>query len=344
MPAIAISGFSSSDNPGPGPGLARALKHPDALTPHIFGLCYDAMETGLLAGPWTDRAFLMPYPSAGLAALARRLDDIHAAHGLDMVIPCLDVELPLYVKLAAPLAQKGIVTFLPNRDQFMLRSKDRLAELASNMNLSTPTTEVVTDLAGLYTALERLPPPVMIKGAFYRALRADSLPEAIQHFHSIAAEWGLPILVQRIIQGEEVNLVGVGDGQGGLLGAVSIKKMQVTSLGKMWTGISIHHPDLDRAARCFVEKYGWRGPFELECMTCNDGLMLIEINPRFPAWVWFCAALGVNLPDRMVRHALGLPSPSSLPPYPAGKVFARFVGETMMGLDHFQKLMLAGEH
>ena len=45
----------------------------------------------------------------------------------------------------------------------------------------------------------------------------------------------------------------------------------------------------------------WRGPFELECMAGDDHVHLIEINPRFPAWVYLATGVGLNLPSRLLR-------------------------------------------
>ncbi len=49
-------------------------------------------------------------------------------------------------------------------------------------------------------------------------------------------------------------------------------------------------------AEKFVRAYGWRGPSEWELMTAGDDLTLIEINPRFPAWVYAATGVGVDLP------------------------------------------------
>lgn len=344
MITIGISGFSSNDNPGPGVGIARSLRH-DGLGQdlRVVGLCYDAMETGILAGDGVDKTFLVPYPSAGPDALEQRLGHIKRSYGLDFVIPSLDSELPSYVTLAPRLAAQGIQSFLPSAEQFRLRGKEHLVQLAQNMGVEAPRTEIVASPQDLWRALEALPPPIMVKGAFYKALAAHSVAEALGHFHAISAEWGMPVLIQQMVAGEEVNLVAVGDGEGGMLGAVSMKKMNVTAQGKVWTGVSIHHSGLKEAARRFVAATRWRGPFELECMAAQGKLFLIEINPRFPAWCWLSTALGVNLPAAMLRQALNL-SPVVLPEsYQAGQLFIRSVSETVVGMDMLRKLMTAGE-
>jgi len=60
----------------------------------------------------------------------------------------------------------GIKTFLPTLEQFNLRGKDKLQNIAEKIGLSLPETIIVTSLELLYKALEKLGFPVMVKGPF----------------------------------------------------------------------------------------------------------------------------------------------------------------------------------
>ena len=59
-------------------------------------------------------------------------------------------------------------------------------------------------------------------------------------------------------------------------------------------------PELIRAAQRVVSGLCWSGALELELMRHRDSgeLYLIEINPRFPAWIQLAATAGQNLPWR----------------------------------------------
>ena len=137
-------------------------------------------------------------------------------------------------------------------------------------------------------------------------------------------------------------MIGLGDGEGGSLGLVGIKKISVTALGKIWTGVTIKHQAMLEAAERFIREYRWRGPFELECMARNGDIFLIEVNPRFPAWAYFATGVGVNLPARMVHRALGRDVPPA-PDYAAGKLFVRYTYELVTDMDKFQKAITRGE-
>lgn len=340
--AIGISGINAIDNPGPGVGVARSLKEDSGLSIKTIGLSYDALEPGMYMDWLIDKAFILPYPSGEPNGYLERLYHIQASCALDMVIPNLDVELPLYIKYQDALAQHGIRTFLPSLDQFRLRGKDRLDAMADLMGIGSPATEIVSSVEALTQAVEKIGLPVMIKGLYYKANRAYTMLEANARYSEIVSEWGYPVIVQQIVTGEELNVVGVGDGQGQSLGLVGIKKLSVTALGKIWNGVTIKHPGMLNAARKFVEQTQWRGGYELECFVDGDEIILIEINPRLPAWSYFATGVGVNLPGQLVRQAFDLPVVADLD-YEAGKMFIRYTYELITDMVRFQNISLRGE-
>ena len=340
---VGISGINAVDNPGPGVGVARSLRADEDLPVRIVGLAYDAMEPGIYMDWLMNRCYVMPYPSRGAGPYLERLLYIRDTYGLDYVIPCLDVELPLYAAFADDLAAEGIKTLTPTRDQFKLRGKDRLEELSCAIGLRTPRTKVVTSLEEMEQALDRIGYPAMIKGVFYKAHRALNPHQAVCAYNEIVAEWGYPVIVQEIVEGEELNVVGAGDGRGGCLGLMGLKKMWVTDLGKMWTGVSVKNQAMLAAARAFIRCSQWRGAFELECISSGGDIYLIEINPRLPAWSFFSTGLGINLPAGMVRSAMGLPvNPNR--DYEAGKLYIRYTYEVISDSIPFQDMMTKGEH
>ncbi len=339
---VAVSGINAVDNPGPGLGVIRSLKEDPELEVRAIGLAYDAMEPGIFLDWLVDRSFIMPYPSSAEEDYLARLAYVQQVTGLQVVVPTLDAELPIFIKGEKQLEAQGIKTFLPTWEQFELRSKQRLLELAPRLGLSLPPTEAVSSYQDLIKALDRLGFPAMIKGLFYKAYRVHTFAEAEGAFQKIVKEWGYPVLVQKVVHGEEVNVVGVGDGQGGSLGLMAIKKLWITSLGKIWTGVTIKNQDLIQATERFLEEIGWRGAFELECIATDDRIYLIEINPRFPAWIYFATGAGINLPARLVRAALDLPVEKDAE-YEAGRLYIRYTYDLVTSMDTFQRIVTKGE-
>ncbi len=341
---VGVSGINAFDNPGPGVGVAKSIKEDRELNAKVVGLSYDAMEPGIYMDWIIDKSYILPYPSSGHEAFLERLYYIKNSYGLDFVFPNLDAELPLFMKYQQELESAGIKTFLPSLEQFKLRGKDRLEEVASKIGFESPKSQVVTSYEELHKAVERLGLPVMVKGVFYKAYKANSLPEAVSYYNKIVAEWGYPVILQSVVYGEEMNVVGAGDGEGNSLGMVGIKKLWITELGKIWTGVTVRNEKMLSGAESFIREFGWRGPFELECIvdTKEDKVYLIEINPRFPAWSYFSTGVGVNIAANILRKAFGM-STKDFNDYEAGKLYIRFTDDLITDMSKFQKILVRGE-
>lgn len=302
---IAVSGIHLGENPQPGPGVIRSLREALGSSVRVVGLAYDALDSSLYAPDLLDEGFLVPYPSAGPDAYLARLLEIHSQVPLDALIPCLDLELPVLAEISHALIAAGIHTCLPRRAQLDDRSKERLPELASRVGINTPETHRVMDLGALSAMPDRLGYPYVLKGPFCDAEIARGPGEAASSFSRLASRWGLPLLAQRYVEGEEYDVVCLGDGEGQMSGAVAMRKTLLTKMGKAWGAVTIDDPELIEVARHVVSSLKWRGGCEVELLRGKDGrIYLIEINPRFPAWVYLATAAGVNLPLGLLQLAL----------------------------------------
>lgn len=344
---IAVTGLNATDNPAPGVGVLRSLRERPATrnapADRLVGLAYDALDPGVYAPEIVEDVFLLPYPSSSVEPFLERLEYVHATEGLDVLVPTLDAELPAFIALAPRLAAMGITTFLPTREQFELRSKARLTLLGRRASIDVPKTVVVSSAQELARVHHEIPYPFFVKGVFYGAKRATCLDEAIAAFHAAAAQWGVPVIVQAGVSGEELNVIGLGDGEGGLVGAVAMKKLVLTDKGKGWAGVTIKDPALLGVAERFARATKWRGGFEAEVIRTKDGRYeLLEINPRFPAWVHLATAAGQNLPAALVELALGaLPEP--MRDYEVGKLFVRIAIDQIASVADLERIVTAGE-
>jgi len=336
---IAISGLNNTDNPAPGIPVAKSLQDKHDL----IGFSYDPNEPGNYQQIF-DKIYLMPYPSLGFEELKDRLIDIQQTENLDMIIPNLDAELPLYIKYQKDIEDLGIKLCLPTNDNFELRNKNRLDSLSKELGIVYPKTYEISNIFELEKLIDKkkIEFPLMVKGNYYKAYKADNLESAKDYFYQISNEWGFPILIQEVVDAQEINLVGVGDGNGALSGAVAIKKLSTTQIGKIWTAITIDNQELIQIAQKFVKQTSWRGPFELECMVDMQNIYMIEINPRFPAWVYFATDLGINLPQMVVDIANNISVPTQTQ-YPLNKMYIRVVDEFMTDFSNFTKLISTKE-
>ncbi|BAF69613.1 ATP-grasp domain-containing protein [Nitratiruptor sp. SB155-2] len=332
---IAISGLNNSDNPAPGIGVAKSL-----LQYPLIGLSYDPTEPGIYQDIF-EHVYLMPYPSLGFEALKERLEYIKEKSEIDILLPTLDAELPQIIKYQNVLQNLGISTCVPTTEQFELREKKNLQKLCQQIDIKHPFTIEIASLDDLINATKTIGFPLFIKGNYYKAYRANSLDEAIEYFYKISHEWGFPLLVQSIVNGEEINYVGVAK-HGQLLGGVGIKKLTTTDLGKVWSAVSINNKTLLESVQKFVQETNWHGPFEFEAIYSTNEIYLIEINPRFPAWTYFATQLGINLPQMVIDIISNHPIEPKLT-YPEQKMYMRYVEEKVCDFSLFSKLIQNSE-
>lgn len=341
---IAVTGLNAIDSPGPGMAVIKSLREAESFDVRIIGLSYETMEPGIYLHHLVDKTYQVPYPQAGTEVLFQRLAYINSVENLDMVIPNFDAELHNYILLADRLkADLGISSFVPSESQFAERHKSELNDFGEKHDIKVPQAKMAFtpgDAAGIAAEFGF---PVAIKGKFYDAKIAYTPQQAMQHFHKISAEWGLPILVQEFVNGHEVNLCGVGDGQGNTVGAVPMKKKYVTEKGKAWSGITIDDKKLLEMCHQFTSKTKWQGPFELEVMKNEkDEYYLLEINPRFPAWCYLTTGAGQNQVEAVVNLAINGKT-DQLGDYTVGKMFIRHSDDMVIDIKEFEQISTTGE-
>jgi carbamoyl-phosphate synthase large subunit len=340
---VAVTGLNATDNPGPGVGVLRSLRAAEDARYRLVGLAYDALDPGAYAKDVADAVFMIPYPSQGIDAFLSRIEYIQAQTPIDVVIPTLDAELPSFIATKSRLQELGIRCVIPTQEQLDMRAKTRLAELGRMSGLPIPRECIISSPEDLATVHKKIPYPFFVKGPFYGATMARSLDQAIAAYHKTVATWGPPVVVQELVAGEEYNVIALGDGMGGLLGAVPMRKLALTDKGKGWAGITIKAPDLIELAAQFMKATQWASGCEIELIRDKQGNRhVIEINPRFPAWVHLATAAGINLPHLLTQVALGkrvMPRTE----YKVGTLFVRISLDQIVEFADFQQLMISGE-
>ncbi|MBF9219766.1 ATP-grasp domain-containing protein [Hymenobacter ruricola] len=340
---VAVTGLNATDSPGPGVAVIRALRESPDFDLRIIGLSYEALEPGIYLRELVDRTYQLPYPSAGTAALLERLRYVREQEDVAVLIPNFDAELYNFIKLAPELRALGIQTFLPTLAQLEARDKLNLPAFGAAHGLRVPPGRLLHAVAEVAGAAEALGWPLVLKGRYYDAAVVHSLAQAEQAFLRLSGLWGVPLIAQQYVAGQEINIAGLGDGHGRALSAVPMRKLTITDKGKAWAGITLEDEALLALARRFAEATRWRGGFELEIMrTPGDELFIMEINPRFPAWIYLTAAAGQNQPAALLRLALGLPVPL-MDGYAVGKMFVRYAWDLITDHTQFQQAAALGE-
>jgi len=340
---IAVTALNAIDSPGPGVAVIRAIRECADFEVRIIGLSYEALEPGLYMHDLVDKTYQIPYPSAGTDSLLARLMYIHEIEKIDVIIPNFDAELYNFIKLRDKLKNAGINTFLPDIEQFEARDKIKLYEFGQKHGLMVPADKVIYQVKELKETAEEIGYPMVVKGKFYDAIIVNTLEQAQKAFYKIQAKWGLPVIVQEFINGTEINIAALGDGEGNAISVIPMRKLYITDKGKAWAGITLDDQSFIELARKFIKVTKWRGGCELEIMQTSDGKpYIMEVNPRFPAWIYLTAAAGQNQPASLVKMALGQ-KVAPFNHYQVGKMFIRYAWDLITDIGEFQKISGNGE-
>jgi carbamoyl-phosphate synthase large subunit len=340
---IAVTGLNNTDNPGPGIPVIRGIRESADIEARIIGLAYENLEPGVYMPHMIDKTYMIPYPSSGTEAYMERIEEIHKKDPIDLIIPNLDAELYTFMKAEPKLQRLGIKTFVPTLEQFEERHKANLEAFGRKYDIKVPRSMILTGHQDIHKIRDDFDYPVLVKGKFYDAYIAYNGDQVANHYNKITAKWGLPVIIQEFIKGTEVNVVALGDGLGNTIAAVPMRKLFITDKGKAWSGITLADEEMIRITRDLIAKTGWRGGMELEMIKTNKNeYFMIEINPRIPAWVYLAVGAGQNIPEALVKLAMG-EKIKAFDTYQVGKMFIRYSWDLLGDIQEFEQLSIFGE-
>lgn len=348
---IAVTGLSGTDDPNPGIGVIQSLRMVRGSLPaadgewrgRIIGLAYDALDTAIYDDNLVDEVHLLPWAAQGEGALLYRLRQIVQKTPLHVIVPTLDGELLNFIRLESELKAMGISVLLPTESSVRVQFKIALSDFCQTHGFPHPRSHTVTAPEQIEGAVQSLGYPCVVKGVLHGAHMAHSLAEAQVYFNQIRTLWGLPVIIQEFISGEALNVVALADRSGRVVGMVGMRKMVITEKGKAWGGVTIGDEKLLAQARKVMAALQWVGPIELEFIrhTPSGEYYLIEVNPRFPTWVFLAASAGQNLPWAAVRIARG-EEVAPFDSYQRGVIFMRHVKDIICSMDYFAELVSRG--
>jgi carbamoyl-phosphate synthase large subunit len=340
---IAVSALNAIDSPGPGVAVIRSLLEAESFDCRIIGLAYESLEPGIFMHDLVDKTYQIPYPSAGIDTIMERLEYIHSIEDLDVIIPNFDAELYPFIRLEDKLKEMGIHMCLPTMEQFEERHKVNLNEFGEKYGINVPKSKSIHDHSEIKDINSEFKYPVLVKGKYYDAYIAYNPDQVKTYYNKISAKWGLPIIIQEFVHGTEFNVTGLGDGSGNTIAAVPMRKQYITEKGKAWGGISISDKKMLALTDKFISQTKWRGGFELELMKNKENeFYLLEINPRMPAWIYLSVGCGQNIPEALVKLAMG-EKVEPFKDYTVGKMFVRYAWDMIVDIAEFHAISSNGE-
>ena len=305
---VAVTGTSTFDVINPGIGVARALRVAPEIS-RIYGLSYGTFDSGIYEPGLFDASFQLPVGGSASAVFDRLLE-IHQSHPFDVVIPCLDGELPQFIAIRERLEAAGIRSLLPGREAFERRAKSRLfgGELTTEWGSFELPESIIADTENeVLDAAKTIGFPVAVKGPIAECLRAENRAEAKAAWRRLTAFGTHEVIVQPFISGKFFAVSTVFGRDHRPIDSMTVKKIAVCARGSTWAATRINNPALESDLGRLLAEIDWIGPAEGEFIRdeLRDRYYLIEINPRFTAWIYFSACLGANHPRIAAQVAAG---------------------------------------
>ncbi len=341
---VAVTGLNSSQTPSPGIGVIHSLKAAPRARISIIALAYDMFSDGIHALSLAEQIVELPFPQHQPEQFLKRITALTEKVPIHCLIPTIDAEVGSISRMEEDLARVGIRILLPKEENLKAITKERLAGWEPPKGLSLPPSAVIHSRNDLLHHSRNLGFPLVLKGPLGEVHQATSLMEAQVYFDSLAKSWGTPIILQRAIQGEEYAVACLADQRHLAIGAVAMKKIIQDDGGTTWAGITVQQPDLTQIARNLVEQLQWVGPLEMELIreTASGRYYLIEINNRFPAWIYLATRAGQNMPLAYLQLALGKKI-RPWPGYQSGMLYVRVADDQVTDLGSLAGLMTRGE-
>jgi diaminopimelate decarboxylase len=299
---IYVSGLYAGGNPQPGVGIVRSLRqgYPDAT---IVGVEYSNRVSGIHFEELDDLWIQRPWGELDLDAYGEKVRDALDAGGL--WISGSDLE----AMWLASVFPDGHRNLLAPPMSGIKRITKPVVEAASGLPIKIPT-YLSTEHSDwdLHAFCRQHNWRVWLKGPYYDASRTPTWDSFTAVRNALSKVWSTEkLFLQAHVSGYEESVM-LSAYQGELLGAVSMRKRDITTEGKTWAGdVSEVPPSFMEPLRQMVRDTNWTGGGELEMVRdASDQLWLIEMNPRFPAWVHGATIAGHNLPALLVQAASGV--------------------------------------
>ena len=304
---IYISGLYCGTNPQPGVGIARSLRtaYPDAT---LVGVEYSNRCSGVHWQDLDDIWLQRPWEELNLDDHAEQIKKVLDAGGL--WISSIDLEI-MWLGSVFPDGHPNLL--IPTLSSLQKVSKPAIpAHKGLPVKIPTYVTTEISDW-DLHAFCREHNWRVWLKGPYYEAVRVRTWAEFETMRNILSSAWSTERLyLQSHVSGYEES-VTLSAYRGELIHCVAMRKRDLTEMSKTWAGdISEVPEEFVNPLRDVIRELDWTGGAELEMVRdAQNQLWLLEVNPRFPAWIHGATIAGHNMSALLVEAASGIPAQKS---------------------------------
>jgi len=297
---IGISGFQAATSPAVGLSVAISLAVENSDI-EIIGVDYTGLATGLLGGDFIEETVTLPW-SDDSDKLASAWIDLCRERKLQAILPCLDDEIVLLSSREELFFEEGIKLLTAPHGAIALTEKMKISSVLAETKTSLcyPETQLVKTMSELEEVIAVSSFPIVLKGLRREVKFCFSHQECMEDAKALFRLFGDPLLIQEVIGGEQLSVVGAIGQSGNSLGQIALKKMGLDNSGKAWSYATLDNPKVSSEIREFLREIMWLGPYEVDVIIAESATYLLDVNPRFPDYIDGFANTKLNLPQRFV--------------------------------------------
>ena len=251
-------------------------------------------------------------PRCGNPSFLPRLLEIAARERIDLAVPTIDSELPMYAASRRLLARSGLRVAISSPETIAICADKQLTNgWLRNHGFPAPRQESLAAVA-LRPNGRRF--PLIVKprlGSGSVGVRRVASHEELRAITGTARAggWLGEHVVEEIAAGQEHTVNVFVDSGGVCLAAVPHHRIEVRG-GEVSKGMTVKHNGLIELARSIAEALpGARGPLSIQCFLAPGGSALVtEINARFGGGYPLTHQAGARFTDWMIlEQSLGSP-------------------------------------
>ncbi len=232
-----------------------------------------------------------------------RLKALVARHGIRLLVPLTDLDLPLLARHASEFADVGCTVMIaPVSTIEHCRNKIAFNDLVAKAGL--PTTRTL-DMAG-FSAKPFFPCFVKpIGGSAAIGAKVIRIPAELE---AHIASFGSELMFQEYLPGSEYTIDVYRRRDGELCAVVPRQRLAIRA-GEVIKAVTVNDPVLMAATAKLVEQLpGLWGVFNAQCRRSVDGdPQFFEVNLRFGGGAPLTLAAGVDLPRMLISELTGRP-------------------------------------
>src|SRR5262245_36043691 len=246
------------------------------------------------------------------------IESICDAEGINLIIPTIDDELPVFGRSLTRFEQAGIdIAVSSERTSIICNDKYETYVFCTATDIRTAATYLPQDLD-----FARLQYPVYVKPRLARGSVNVFLASNQTQLRGFL-DYVPDAIVQERLTGAEFTVDVLCDFNGQTLSIVPRERLVIRAGGSD-KEITRRHPEVMAFARDVAEQLGIVGPANIQCKWDGKGATLIEVNPRFSGGIALTIAAGADFPAWLVQLKAGIRVPPQLGKFQDGLAMMSF--------------------